>query len=329
MRKIAIEEHFATPRMVRDMKAWEVRLDMPDIMGENFVKNKLTRIDLPFAEDRLPKMDKFGLDMQIISANWPAAQGYIDAPTAIAAAREFNDAAVELMQIAPERFRSFATIPLQDPDAAVKELERCVKEEGFIGTMIQGHSNLEYLDDMKFDCVWAALEELDLPLYLHVGHPAHDQLKAYGDYTEMMGPTWNWASEGTTHTLRMVFGGVFERHPKAKLILGHLGETIPFLLRRFDEGADKTGALDKGIITQLPSFYLKRNLYVSTSGEYNPEALQCTLSAMTADHILFACDYPFSGIDTGMECLESAGLSQEDLEKIYHKNAEKMFHLEF
>lgn len=99
--------------------------------------------------------------MQVISANWPAAQGYIDAPTAIAAAREFNDAAVELMQIAPERFRAFATIPLQDPDAAVKELERCVREEGFVGTMIQGHSNLEYLDGQCLDSAGLSSEDLE------------------------------------------------------------------------------------------------------------------------------------------------------------------------
>lgn len=327
MRKIAIEEHFATPRMVRDMQAWEHRLDMPSIMGENFVKNKLTKIDAPFEEHRLPAMDAAGVDIQVLSANWPAAQGYIDAETAVAAAREFNDAGYELMQIAPDRFRCFATLPLQDPAAAVRELERCVKEMGFVGTMIQGHSDLHYLDEPQFDEVWAALEELDLPLYLHVGHPAHDQLKAYSDYTEMMGPTWNWASEGTTHCLRMVFGGVFERHPKAKLILGHLGETIPFLLRRFDEGADKTGALDKGIITQLPSFYLKRNVYVTTSGEYEPEALRCAIDAMGIDHVLFACDYPFSGMDIGCACVESVPLTRSEREHIYHKNAERILHL--
>lgn len=327
MRKIAIEEHFATPRMVQDMQSWEHRLDMPSIMGENFVKNKLTKIDAPFEEHRLPTMDKTGIDIQVLSANWPAAQGYRDAATAIQAAQEFNNAGFDLMQIAPERFRCFATLPLQDPDAAVKELERCVNELGFVGTMIQGHSDLHYLDEPQFDEVWAALEEMDLPLYLHVGHPAHNQLNAYGNYTEMMGPTWNWASEGTTHTLRMVFGGVFERHPRAKLILGHLGETIPFLLRRFDEGADKTGALDKGIISHPPSFYLKRNLYVTTSGEYNPEALRCAIDAMGVGHVLFACDYPFSGMDTASECVENLALTLEERESIYHKNAEQILHI--
>lgn len=327
MKKIAIEEHFATPRMVKDMQAWEKRLDMPSIMGEKFIKYKLAKIDAPFAEHRLPCMDAAGVDIQVLSANWPAAQGYIDAATAIDAAKEFNDAGYEAMQVAPDRFRCFATIPLQDPAAAVRELERCVKEKGFVGTMIQGHADLHYLDEPQFDEVWSALEELDLPLYLHVGHPAHDQLKAYGDYTEMMGPTWNWAAEGTTHVLRMVFGGVFERHPNAKLILGHLGETIPFMLHRFDEGADKTGALDKGIITEMPSFYLKRNVYVTTSGEYSPEALRCSIDAMGIDHVLFACDYPFSGIDTGVACVENVALTRSEREYIFHKNAERILHL--
>lgn len=327
MKKIAIEEHFATPRMLKDMKTWEKRLEMPGIMGQDFVDNKLSLIDLPPEKHRLPEMDRYGVDIQVLSANWPAAQGYIDADTAVAAAQEYNNAADALVQTHPDRFRAFATLPLQDSNRAIKELERCVKELGFVGTMIQGHSNLEYLDEPQFDEVWSALEELNVPLYLHVGHPEHSQLKAYGPYTEMMGPTWNWAAEGTTHALRMVFGGVFERHPKAKLILGHLGETIPYLLRRIDEGADKTGALDKGIITKEPSFYLKRNLYISTSGEYFPEALRCAISAMGIEHILFACDYPLSSIETGVTCMERCDLSEAEKKAIYYENAEKLLDL--
>lgn len=327
MKRIAIEEHFATPRMLKDMKTWEKRLEMPDIMGKNFVDNKLSLIGLEPEAHRLPEMDRNEVDIQVLSANWPAAQGYIDVDTAVEAAREYNDAADALVQKHPDRFRAFATLPLQDPERAIEELERCVKELGFVGTMIQGHSNLEYLDEPQFDDVWSALEELDVPLYLHVGHPEYSQLKAYGQYTEMMGPTWNWAAEGTTHALRMVFGGVFERHPRAKLILGHLGETIPYLLRRIDEGADKTGALEKGIITQEPSFYLRRNLYVTTSGEYFPETLRCAIAAMGIEHVLFACDYPLSGIDIGVECVERCGLTTDEKELIYHQNAEKILNL--
>ncbi len=327
MKKIAIEEHFATPRMIRDMKIWEKRLEMPGIMGKNFVETKLPKLEMPVEEHRLPEMDRMGITMQVISANWPAAQGYIDPDIAVSAAVEYNNAANDIVQAHPNRFRAFAALPLQDPDKAVKELERCVKEMGFVGVMVQGHSNLEYLDEPQFDEVWAALEQIDLPLYLHVGHPEHSQLKSYGNYTEMMGPTWNWASEGTTHALRMIFGGVFERHPRAKLILGHLGETIPYMLRRFDEGADKTGALDKGVITHEPSFYLKRNLYVTTSGEYFPEALHCAIDAMGVDHVLFACDYPLSGMDIGVECVENSNLTEEQKTAVYYQNAERILHL--
>lgn len=327
MRKIALEEHYATARMIHDMKIWEKRLEMPGIMGENFVQTKLPKLTLPVEEHRLPEMDRWEIGIQVLSANWPAAQGYIDPDVAVSAAIEYNNAANDLVQGHPDRFRAFAALPLQDPARAVKELERCVREMGFVGVMVQGHSNLEYLDEPQFDEVWAALEELDLPLYLHVGHPEHNQLKAYGSYTEMMGPTWNWAAEGTTHTLRMVFGGVFERHPRAKLILGHLGETIPYMLCRFNEGADKTGALDKGVITHEPSFYLKRNLYVTTSGEYYPEALHCAIDAMGIDHVLFACDYPLSGMDIGVSCVERSNLTEEQKRAIYYENAERILHL--
>ncbi|MGI5971411.1 MAG: amidohydrolase family protein [Oscillospiraceae bacterium] len=327
MYKIAIEEHFATDNMLRDMRAWEEHLDFPMIMGEKFVTTKLPLSNMPFEKHRLPEMDRNGIDMQIISAMWPAAQGYEDPVRAVAMAKEYNDDAAALVAKYPGRFRSFATLPLQDPEAALEELRRCVEELGFVGVMIQGHSNFEYLDNMKFDRIWGKLEEYDLPLYLHVGHPAKDQIKAYGEYTEMLGPCWNWAAEGTTHALRLVFGGVFERHPKAKFILGHLGETIPYLLRRFDEGADKTDALSRGRITREPSFYLKRNLYVSTSGEYNPEALRCAISALGIEHVMFACDYPLSGMDIGVECVENSGLTDYEKEMIYYRNTQRVFKL--
>ncbi len=327
MKKIAIEEHFATARMLKDMKAWEKHIEFPDIMGKKFVGSKLNLADMPFEEHRLPNMDINGIDMQIISAMWPAAQGYTDPETAVEAAIEYNNAAAVLVAAHPTRFKAFAALPFQDPAFAVVELERCAKELGFVGVMVQGHSNYEYLDNPKFDIIWSKLEELDQPLYLHVGHPAADQIAAYGEYTEMLGPTWNWAAEGTTHVLRMVFGGVFERHPKAKLILGHLGETLPYLLRRIDEGADKTDAFSRGRITHEPSFYIKRNIYVATSGEYNPETIRCAISAMSIDHILFGCDYPLSGMDIGVSLVEDAGLTNEEKEKIFHLNAERIFKL--
>ncbi len=325
VKKIAIEEHFSTKEMLVQMKEWEKKMAFPDIMGKKFVETKLSLSDKPFGEHRIPSMDSNGIDMQIISAMWPAAQGFDNAVKAVEAAKLYNDITASLASEYPGRFRAFGTLPLQDPAAAVMELERCVKELGFVGVMIQGHSNFEYLDEMQFDDVWASLEELDVPLYLHVGHPAADQIEAYGDYTEMLGPAWNWAAEGTTHALRIVFGGVFERHPGAKLILGHLGETLPYLLRRIDEGSDKTDYLSKGRITREPSFYIKRNLYVSTSGEYNPETLRCAISAMGIDHILFGCDYPLSSMETGISCIEESDATDEEKEMIYHKNAERLF----
>ena len=270
-------------------------------------------------------MDESGITMQVIATSSPGIQGYPDAATAIDAAKRTNDAQAEIIRKYPTRFAGFAALPTQDPKAAADELERTVTQLGFKGTMIQGHTNWEYLDEQKYWVIWERAEALGVPIYLHVGEPALEGRKIYEGHSELMGPAWSWVVETATHGLRIVGAGVFDAFPKATLILGHMGEALPFLLGRFDEGYAM--AFKPRKLKKLLSEYIKENIVVTTSGKYKPEALVCTISAMGADRILFAADYPWVTPKEAVEHVERAPISDSDKEKIYHLNAERWLRL--
>jgi 2,3-dihydroxybenzoate decarboxylase len=325
--KIAVEEHFFTSELGAIINDWKDKYHFPDMMDEEFIRKGLPLTGLPFDDHRIPTMDECGVQIQILSTNSPGIQGIENAAKAVDVAKRTNDAAAELIAKYPNRFAGFAALPLQNPQASVRELERCVKELGFRGAMIQGHCNFEYLDNEKFDDIWSCLEALDVPLSLHVFNPWPDQIRIYEGFHEMLGPTWNWGVEAATHTLRIIFGGVFERHPGARMILGHLGESLPYLLGRIDEGAKMTGALKKGRISNPPSYYLKTNVYVSTSGQYRPETLLCAIAALGIEKILFATDYPYVEMSAAVDCVESTLLTEDQRKAIYRENAAQLFNL--
>lgn len=327
MRKIAVEEHFFNPELGQIIAEWNERWKFPKFMDPDATKDFLPLSDLPFDQHRLPTMDKNEIDIQVISTNAPGIQGIEDPVRAVDTAKRTNDYAYKLISQYPDRFLGFAALPLQDPEAAAREMERCVKELGFRGAMIQAHSNFKYLDSPEFEPVWDTLEALDVPLSLHVFNPWPDQIRIYDGYPELLGATWNWGVEAATHALRMVFGGVFERHPKAKLIMAHLGESLPYLLGRIDEGAFMNGAMKKGRISMPPSEYFRRNVYVSTSGQYRPETLRCAISALGIDHIMFATDYPYFDAEKSVLCVENTDLSDEEKQKIYYNNAAELLHI--
>jgi len=241
------------------------------------------------------------------------------------AAKRFNDAQAEIIRKYPGRFAGWASLPTQDPKAAADELERTITELGFKGAMIHGHTHWEYLDEKKFWVIWERAEALAVPIYLHVAEPALDGRKIYEGHSELMGPAWSWVVETATHALRIVGAGVFDAFPKATLILGHLGETLPFLLGRLDEGyamSFKPRKLNKKL-----SEYVKENIYVTTSGRYKPEALICTINAVGIDRVLFAADYPYAGMKEAVEDVERTPISDSDKEKIYHVNTERLLRL--
>ena len=242
LRKIAVEEHFMDPALVDpyygDSFSAEVAQDDSSYGGftSEFAKTVEARLH-DLHEARIEEMDAAGIDLAILSHTIGGVEGIPDAPEAIRTATRVNDFLAGEIAASNGRFAGFATLPFQDVDAAVRELGRAVRELGMVGVMVNGFTDLAgdklYLDEPRFDPVWAALKELDVPLYIHPRLPARAVQDAmYRGHPELVGAAWGFAPETATHVLRLVYGGVFDRHPEAKLIIGHLGETLPFFAGR-------------------------------------------------------------------------------------------------
>ena len=234
-----------------------------------------------------------------------------------------NDVLAATIEAHPSRFAGYAALPLQDPQAAAKELERAVTQLGLRGALVNAHTQGRYLDDLSLRVVWEYAEGLDVPLYLHPANGV-DTAHVLSGHPELIGPMWSWGADTAAHTLRLVFGGVFDDFPEAKLLLGHMGEGLPFVLWRLDSRWDFHAHHGIELRRAHPSEYLRHNLYVTTSGVCSAAPLLCTVLALGADHILFGTDYPFEEMATATEFLRTAPISEADRAKIAHGNAERL-----
>jgi uncharacterized protein len=279
-------------------------------------------------DQRLRTMDAAGITMQVLSLNAPGTQG-LDAATAVPLARQANDVLAEAVRAHPDRFAGFATLPTPDPAAAARELERAVTTLGFKGAMIHGTTHGRFLDDQAFWPIFEAAQQLDVPIYLHPAEPPAAVREAY--YTGFSPAVmfllatagWGWHVETGMHALRMVLGGVFDRFPRLQLIIGHMGEALPFFLARADERLSPQ-------VTGLPhsvAEYAHGHLHITTSGIFTVPPLLCALMVFGADRIIFSVDYPYSANEQGRAFLDSAPVSPEDREKIAHGNAERLLNL--
>jgi 2,3-dihydroxybenzoate decarboxylase len=232
-KKIAPEEHFLAPGFD---DYWKTSVTDVDPTVQSKLHGRLT----DFGEQRLAAMDSAGITRAVLSISGPGVQIERDAPTAVRKAREANDFLASEIQKRPDRYSGFAHLPMQDVAAAADELERCVKDLKFCGAMINGHTNGQYLDDPKLNPFWERAVALDTLIYLHPTDPVAP-LPVLAGYESLSRATWGWGVETGSHALRLIFGGVFDRFPKARLALGHLGETLPFLLWRFDSRAKLYG----------------------------------------------------------------------------------------
>ena len=335
LRKIAIEEHFIDPALVQpyygDSFSAELAQDDSDYAGFNpeFAKTVEARLhDLHNA--RIEEMDAAGIELAILSHTIGGVEGIPDAAEAVRTATRVNDFLAGEIAASNGRFAGFATLPLQDVDAAVRELGRAVRELGMVGVMVNGFTDLAgdklYLDEPRFDPVWAALRELDVPLYLHPRLPARAVQDAmYRGHPELIGAAWGFAPETATHVLRIVYGGVFDRHPQAKLIIGHLGETLPFFAGRIQRAFEYNPYTQR--TRQRLQDYLSSNIWITTSGNFNDQALITTLLTVGADHILFASDYPYDMSTDAARWIERAPISENDRRKICYDNAAALFGL--
>jgi 2,3-dihydroxybenzoate decarboxylase len=227
----------------------------------------------------------------------------------------------------PDRYAGFASIAVHDPDVAVRELERAVTRLGLKGAMINGYTNtkdpqrVEYLDDAKFLPFWEAASSLGAPIYLHP-RPALDQ-RIYDGHSELIGATWGFAPEAATHALRLIYSGLFDRFPSLTVILGHLGETLPYFSWRIQHCFEYNPS-DKKVQRRLQD-YLCENFYVSTSGIFSDQALIGAMLTIGADRILFACDYPYEVMEPAARWIERAAISEGDRKKIAAGNARRLF----
>ena len=321
MRIIAIEEHFITPMYREKVGANEYRnfylSSRGDVMGHDIMAE-----NMDLGASRLRHMDEQGVDMQVLSFGSPGCQMF-GADVAIPMAKDANDRLHQAVEKYPARFAGFAALPTAEPRAAVAELERCVTTLGFKGAMIHGHQRGEFLDAKKYWPIWERAEALGVPVYLHPALPHPDALKAYFDgYEELARAPWGFAVDTSCHFLRLVFAGVFDAYPRLKIILGHLGEGLPFAMHRMNEHS--WGAAERRGLKKQPLEYLRDNLVVTTSGNWFEPAFVCTLLALGADNILFAIDWPYEANKTGMAFLRALSISDADKEKIAHRNAERL-----
>ncbi|WP_076866026.1 amidohydrolase family protein [Bradyrhizobium mercantei] len=318
MRKIALEEHFMAPSFIPYFRSTSANIS-PDLF------DKALDALADFGERRLAAMDANDISHVILSLAGPGVQIEKDTATAVRLAREGNDYLAEQIRRNSKRYGGFAHLALQDPTEAAAELERCVRDLGFVGAMINGQTNGAYLDDPRYFGLWERAEALNAPIYIHPGNPT-DKPAMYAGHPELWGPVWSWGVETANHALRLVFSGLFDRFPKATLILGHMGEALPFQLWRLDSRWEISNRGAKRL-SLAPSDYFKRNVVVTTSGVCSTEPLLCALGSLGKDRVLFSVDYPFERSDIASKFIETAPLPDDVRRLVCHGNAEALFRL--
>ena len=324
MRTIAIEEHFSTPMQRAKTSTNEFRnfyLTSRSAHLGHDIPGELADLET----SRLRFMDEAGVDVQVLSFTSPGPQAF-EAAEAIPLARDANDVLFEAIKRHPTRFAGFAALPTADPAAAADELERAVTKLGFKGAMIHGHTCGRFLDSKEHWVIFERAHALDVPIYLHPALPHPEVVHAYFDgYEDLARAAWGFAIDTSVHFLRLVFAGIFDAYPRLKIILGHLGEGLPFAMHRLDDHT--FAAAQRRGLQRRPIEYLRENLLVTTSGNWFPPAFICTLLALGADNILFAIDWPFENDTTGMDFFRGLPIAEADKEKIAHRNAERLLRL--
>jgi 2,3-dihydroxybenzoate decarboxylase len=317
VKKIALEEHFLCPGF---LEYWNPTVaEMPAAKRDGLL-SRLT----DFGEMRLASMDKAGIARAVLGLAGPGVQAERDTATAIRNARSANDFLANEIRKRPDRYSGFAQLPMQDAKAAADELDRCVKELKFCGAMINGHTNGQYLDDASLNPFWERAEALGTLIYIHPTDPVTVAPVLQG-HNGLRRATWEWTFETGSHALRLVFGGVFDRFPRARVGLGHMGETLPFLLWRFDSRAGPD--FYNVPLKRPPSHYIKQNIEVTTSGMCSAEPLNCTIAALGSDRIMFGADYPFEKAEEAGHWLDSEKLDEKVRADIAYNNAGRLLGL--
>jgi len=321
IQKIALEEHFgATDPNIVEQSAMHFT---PDAWPAH--RDQL----LDIHEARLQLMDECGIEKAVLSLLSPGIQSLHQVEQAVDWARRLNDYAAKQVGQRPDRFAAFAALPLQDPEAATAEIRRAVIDLGLVGALVNGFSqvgdenSVVYLDDPRYAEFWATVEELDVPVYLHPRDPLEAISPQYAGHPWLYGSAWAFSVETGTHALRLMGSGLFDRHPGLRIILGHLGELLPFNIWRTDH---RLAVAPRGLAVQHSfGHYLRNNFYLTTSGNFRTPALLNTLQEVGADRLLFSADYPFEDMREAATWFDRIELNDTDLHKIAHGNARRLF----
>jgi len=328
MRTVILEEHFSLP-------AASARVDKAVIARRGY-KARALRKDVPnplsllpdLGEERLKSMDEAGITVEVLSNSGPGPD-LVAGPDGVAMAREINDHLAKACAKYPARFAGFASLPMQSPDAAVAEFVRAVKDLRFVGALINGTTEGRFLDHPSYDGLLAAAEELDVPIYIHPHLPPEAVRQAYfsdlppgaGRVLESAG--WGWHSETAIHLLRMVVAGTLDRHPRLRLIIGHMGEMLPMMLAR----ADEVFALDTDHLKRPISLTILDQVWLTTSGIFTEPPFLAALLTFGIDRIMFSVDYPYAPNRNGRAFLERVSLAPADMAKLTHGNADALLKL--
>jgi 2,3-dihydroxybenzoate decarboxylase len=318
IRKIALEEHFMAPGFETYSKVFTKHMDAK---AQSYLASRLGDFD----DMRLAEMDKAGIDFVVLSQTGPSVQGEIHPETAARRAIENNDFLAQQVARNPKRFGGFASLAMHSPKTAADELTRAVETLGFKGALVNGHTNGVYYDDPSYDEFWERMQALDVPLYLHPTDPFVIP-RAYDGHPELVGAVWGWGVETGTHALRLLFGGVFDRFPRLKIILGHMGEGLPMMRWRFDS---RFAVYSHGItLQQAPSAYFGRNIVITTSGVCSPAALTGAIAEMGTDAVMFSVDYPYESTAIAADFIESSPMADDVRELVCSGNAQRLLKLD-
>ncbi|GAB7541149.1 amidohydrolase family protein [Cupriavidus sp. 8B] len=321
--KIGLEEHFAIPETLNDSAGF--------VPGDYW--KELSRRLLDIQDDRLRQMDENGMEMMLLSLNAPAIQAIPDRKKACELAIRANDFLAEQVARRPDRFQGLAALPLQDPDFATTELTRCIRDLGMRGALVNGFSqidspdNVVYYDAPQYASFWAAVEKLDVPFYLHPRNPIASWAQIYEGHPWLLGPTWAFGQETAVHALRLMASGLFDRHPALQIVLGHLGEGLPYSLWRMDNRNAWVKTPKSYPAQKSFRHYFQRNFHLTTSGNFHNQTLIDAILEVGADRILFSTDWPFENVDHAAKWFDHASISDADREKIGRGNAIKLFKL--
>jgi 2,3-dihydroxybenzoate decarboxylase len=319
---IALEEHFAI----------EETLAASEQYAGGAAWAALRRRLLDVDEERLADMDRHEIEYAVLSLNAPGIQGIPDAGRAVDLARVANDRLAAAIERHPARYGGFAALPMQHPDAAARELTRAVADLGFKGALVNGFTQLGdpntvvYLDDPRYERFWGTVEALGVPFYLHPRDPLPQREPIYDGHPWLTGPVWAFAVETATHALRLMASGLFDRHPQLTIILGHLGEGLPYSIWRCDH---RLARMAHRIPAQRPlREYLRSNVYLTTSGDFWTPTLRAAIAEVGVERVMFSVDYPFEDSADAAEWFQEADLSADERDRIGRDNAIQLLHLQ-